>query len=304
MSAKSTTDRSRTLGRRVAAGLVRAGARIAPELTAHWVIDRFASPVRTAPRPGEPTLRVAPTWQRVRGQRLAVYGDGPGAPVLLVHGWNGGAHDLATLAAAIADAGFRAVTFDMPGHGVSPGRRLTLLDMTRLARGVADTLGPLAGVVGHSLGAAAAVLALRDGLEARSAVAIAPPRRMQPFLTGFTRAVGLGPTHDDAIRRAIEARVGPFTQFDVDRAARTLATPGLVLHDVGDRQVPFADGVEIAESWPGASLVAVQGLGHRRLLHDPDVARQVVRFLLDHGVPSAAPRSLGAVARPAAVSRV
>jgi pimeloyl-ACP methyl ester carboxylesterase len=177
--------------------------------------------------------------------------------------------------------------------------------MTRLARGVADSLGPLAGVVGHSLGAAAAVLALRDGLDARAAVAIAPPRRMQPFLTGFTRALGLGAAHDDAIRRAIEARVGrPFGDFDVDRAARTLATPGLVLHDVGDRQVPFADGVEIAESWPMAALVALEGLGHRRVLHDADVARQVVGFLLEHAVPSTAPRTLGGATRPAADSTV
>jgi pimeloyl-ACP methyl ester carboxylesterase len=252
-------------------------------------VDWFATPFRgpaTRGGDGPSNGSVASDWLTVRGHRVAVYGRGPGAPVLLVHGWNGSAADMATLADALAAAGFRAITFDMPGHGSSPGRRLTLADMTQIARGIADTLGPLAGVVGHSLGAAATILALRDGLDARSAVAIAPPRRMQPFLKAFTRAVGLGAEHDDRVRDVIEAWVGPFDQFDVDRAARTVTRPGLIVHDVADRQVAFADGVEIAESWEGASLVAVQGLGHRRVLHDAGVARQVVQFLLAHSVPA------------------
>jgi pimeloyl-ACP methyl ester carboxylesterase len=225
------------------------------------------------------------------GFRVAVYGHGPGAPVLLAHGWEGTADDLAPIGDALAAAGFRAVAFDMPAHGRSPGRRATLRDMARAVRGVADRLGPLAAVVAHSLGAAAALLALRDGLDARAAVLVAPPGHPEPFLRGFTRALGLGPARDPGVLREIERRVGPMERFDARTAARALAIPGLVLHDLGDRQVPFENGVAIAESWAGSELRAVEGLGHRRLLRDERVVADVVRFVLAHGVgaPPAAP---------------
>lgn len=286
-------DMNSTIGRFYAASIrtvgpvIRGVAALSPSLAARVVVSLFATPLRNGsrPAPGQPALPAPTDWIDTPLGRLAIYGSGAGAPVLLLHGWNGSAHDMATLVDALARAGFRAITFDMPAHGRSKGRRLTLPRMATAARAVADRIGPLAGVVGHSLGAAAMVHALADGLDAAVAVAIAPPRRMGPFLRAFTRALGLGAAHDARVLARVERMVGvPIEAFDVDRAARTLDIPALVIHDIGDRQVPFADGVAIADAWPNASLVAVQGLGHRRPLHDASVARRVVGFLLDHAV--------------------
>jgi pimeloyl-ACP methyl ester carboxylesterase len=297
---KSTTDRSIPMALLVQRALLRTLAAVAPQAAARRVVDLFATPRRgrTAPPPAAPTRFVD-----AAGVRLAVYGRGPGAPVLLAHGWEGSAEDLAAIGDALAAAGFRAVAFDMPAHGRSAGRRVTLADMARAVRGVADALGPLAAVVGHSLGATAALLALRDGLDARAAVLIAPPGEPGPYLRAFTRVVGLGPRHDPGVRREIERRVGPFERFDARAAARALAIPGLVLHDVGDRQVPFEDGVAIAEGWPGSELRAVEGLGHRRLLRDEAVVRDVVRFVLAHGVGVATPRATAAETAPVLARR-
>jgi pimeloyl-ACP methyl ester carboxylesterase len=284
---KSTTGRSKSIPQRLAGAAVRAAGAVAPRAIAAFVADRFAAPRRArALLPEGEGLRHA-----LRGHvdcgpyRLATYGRGAGPYVLLAHGWEGTADDMATIAGALADAGFRAVAFDMPAHGGSTGRRATLVEMTRAVTAVAESLGaPLAAVVGHSLGATAVVHALRAGLDARCVVAVAPPRRVEPYLRGFTRALGLGVRHDAAVRAAVERRVGPLDRFDADRAARAVTHPGLVVHDVADRHVPFADGVAIAEAWPGARLVPVDALGHRRVLHDPDVVRRVVGFVLEHSV--------------------
>ncbi|HEU4563065.1 MAG TPA: alpha/beta fold hydrolase [Gemmatimonadaceae bacterium] len=260
---------------------------VAPDLAARLVIHRFATP-RRLPRRGPPLPH--PSTLDIDGARVAVYTQGQGTPVLLVHGWEGSAHDMATLAGALAAAGFRAVAIDLPAHGRSAGRRLTLPDAGRVVRRAAERIGPLAAVVGHSLGAAAVLLALRDGLRARCGVALAPPRRVEPFLEQFARSLGVGRRHDAALRRALEARVGPLDDLDADRVARAIRRPGLVVHDRGDRVIPLSDASAVAHAWPGARLVATEGLGHRRILHDETVARHVARFVLHSTSGAATPR--------------
>jgi pimeloyl-ACP methyl ester carboxylesterase len=55
--------------------------------------------------------------------------------------------------------------------------------------------------------------------------------------------------------------------------------PTLVVHDRGDRINPFAHGRAFVHAIAGARLVATDGLGHRKLLGDPAVLREVVAFL-------------------------
>ena len=44
--------------------------------------------------------------------------------------------------------------------------------------------------------------------------------------------------------------------------------------------MPFSHGADIARMWPGATLVGTSGLGHRDLLHDPQVISQVLDFVM------------------------
>jgi pimeloyl-ACP methyl ester carboxylesterase len=55
--------------------------------------------------------------------------------------------------------------------------------------------------------------------------------------------------------------------------------PALVIHDVDDAGVPWQQGRQIAEAWPGAQFVKTQGLGHNRILRDPAVIGRVVAFI-------------------------
>ncbi|MET0693246.1 MAG: hypothetical protein ABWY56_04910, partial [Propionibacteriaceae bacterium] len=46
-----------------------------------------------------------------------------------------------------------------------------------------------------------------------------------------------------------------------------------------DRDVPYAASEHLQQVWPGATLRATDGLGHRRLLTDPEVIATVVDFV-------------------------
>jgi pimeloyl-ACP methyl ester carboxylesterase len=58
--------------------------------------------------------------------------------------------------------------------------------------------------------------------------------------------------------------------------APSLRARALVVHDPVDRETPFEHARSLVQAWPGAELLCVAGLGHRRLLRDPEVVRAVV----------------------------
>ncbi|MGB3456987.1 MAG: alpha/beta hydrolase [Litorimonas sp.] len=62
-----------------------------------------------------------PTFVPVDGFRLAAYPHGPedGIPILMIHGWPELAFSWATTAPALADAGYRAIPYDLLGYGRS-----------------------------------------------------------------------------------------------------------------------------------------------------------------------------------------
>ena len=95
----------------------------------------------------------------------------PEAPtVLLAHGWNSRRSHWSAFVPELRDSGFRVVAVDAPAHGDSPGDRANVLAYGKALRAVGEELGPLAGIVGHSFGAGAAVIALHHGLAADRAV--------------------------------------------------------------------------------------------------------------------------------------
>ena len=95
------------------------------------------------------------------------------------------------------------------------------------------------------------------------------------------------------MRRRIESRVGrSWSAFDVAALAPSLAAPLLVIHDRDDGEVPWQHGLAITRAWRGAGLLTTDGLGHRRILRDPDVVAAAVAFVAarnaERGVPVAA----------------
>ena len=78
-------------------------------------------------------------------------------------------------------------------------------------------------------------------------------------------------------------RVGiPIDELDHAALGSRMRQPLLVLHDRGDREVLFDEGTQVVASWPGATLQATEGLGHNRIVGDPEVVRHGVAFLRSH----------------------
>ena len=271
---------------RLIVGLARAQLRalawLSPALADRRAAALFFTPRPTGrvAEPAVPGLRAERFAVTSGGRRLAAWSWGEGEAVLLVHGWNGHGGQLSGFVEPLVRSGFRAVAFDQPAHARSAGRRTTVLEMAEAIQAVARVAGPLRAVVAHSLGATATALALHDHLPAGRAVLLAPPAEAPYFARAMAAQLGLSEERTAGMIAQVERVVGVHLgSIDVRRFAEWIRQPALVFHDPGDREVPFEHGRAIADAWPGARLVPLHGLGHKRLLGDEAVIRETVAFL-------------------------
>ena len=210
-------------------------------------------------------------------KRIATWTWGGGPRVLLAHGWEGTARDMVPIASALAARGRRVTVFDMPAHGSSDGRTTTLPEMARALTAVADAVGAPEAVVGHSLGAAAAVLALGDGLGASHAALLAPAADPWFFVRRLAELLAFSEERYAGLVDRISERAGiALERVNGVALAQHLEARAVIVHDPADRQVPFAQGESLARVWRGATLHALTGLGHRRALLDERAVAVVV----------------------------
>jgi pimeloyl-ACP methyl ester carboxylesterase len=255
----------------------------APALAARVAERLFLAPPRY-PQPAHEAAALASARStRVDADTpITTWTWGRGPAVLLVHGWGGRGGQLAGFVPALVARGYSVIAFDAPGHGQSPARESSLVAFVAAIHAVRRALGPVHGVIAHSIGAAAAARALHDGLRADAAVFLAPPADLTLHADIMVETLGFGRRARELMRERIERRLGvPWSSLDVASFAAQMRTPLLVIHDREDAEVPWQEGAIIAQAWPGARLSTTSGLGHRRLVRDREVVREGVEFVLD-----------------------
>lgn len=265
-------------------GALRILSRTAPAVASRVAADLFMKPRRYARPEREQALLAGADAFEVRlsdSARIRAWSWGSGPAVYLVHGWEGRGSQLSPFVRPLVERGFRVVTWDAPGHGASSGSRSSLPHFTWALRGVVDAAGeePHA-IVAHSLGCAAATLALRDGLAAKRLVFLAPPLEPADYTARFGDILELDPAIVERMKQRIEERfLRKWSDYSLAATAAQMTAPLLVIHDRGDQETYWSEGAALAGAWPGARLISTDGLGHRRILRDESVIEEATRFV-------------------------
>ncbi|MDX1503328.1 MAG: alpha/beta fold hydrolase [Thermoanaerobaculia bacterium] len=266
--------------------VIRAGfsvlERLAPGLVGPAAVRIFRT-ARRFPTPDRELAWLAsaePLTLAAGGRRIAGHSWGRGPTVLLLHGWEGRGSQMGAFARPLADAGYRVVALDAPGHGGSEGRLSSLPEFAAAVIAADDELGPLHAIVAHSFGAAGTGWALLSGVEAERLVFLAAPDDLHRYIGFYSSLLGLSARGRHAMLATLEKRAGvDWSRARYATAAAADATPILVVHDEDDPECPFAGGRKIAEAWPRAEMTSTTGLGHNRILRDPAVVARVVGFV-------------------------
>jgi pimeloyl-ACP methyl ester carboxylesterase len=261
---------------------------LSPPLAARAAERLWFTPPRPAPPPPARALLATGTRAdvKVNGRRVAVWSWGEGRPVLLMHGWGGYGGQMGSYVGPLVSAGFRPITLDAPGHGISDGsisgwKQSTFFDFADALAEITRRDGDAAGLIAHSGGCTASSWAIRSGWRVERAVFVAPMASPLAYQAVFQRALGIP---DDVLQRfsdRVQKRLG-FQWSDMEVTAlpqRTATPPLLVIHDREDPETPFRGGEAIAAAWPDATFLPTSGLGHRKVLRDPACVRAAVEFL-------------------------
>ncbi len=200
-------------------------------------------------------------------------------------------HTMTRLASGLADAGLAAMRFDFTGLGESGGDfadttlSANVSDLTRAAAAlISRGFGPC-GLIGHSLGGAAAVLAAQRLKTVRSLVTIGAPAdasHVRHLLEAQwpTLASGESATVTVAGRRfrLNPAFVHDLSAHDVTARAALLGRPYCVVHARDDTIVGFDNAEALYRAaGPPKKLAALDTGGH--LFGDRDDAERLLTIV-------------------------
>jgi pimeloyl-ACP methyl ester carboxylesterase len=262
------------------------GGRLAPQHTVDRAARLFATPFassRSRARAAKPDGAMQRRDLHIGGETIATYvwGDPATQPyALLVHGWSSFGLRYLPWVEKLRELGYAVVAFDQPGHGESSGRLCTLPDCIDTIREVGKHFGDAVLAIGHSMGGAAVTLAQSETWRAHKLVLIAPAADIEAAAHRFFRFVHLGAHLHAPFMHWYETRTGIAPRdLSAHRTVPRLGQPGLIVHDLDDREVPWEEGERYARYWSGARLLTTQGLGHHKILDAPEVIEAALAFL-------------------------
>ncbi|WP_438747951.1 alpha/beta fold hydrolase [Pararhizobium sp. O133] len=213
-------------------------------------------------------------------------GRAPAKRILLVHGWGSRIDYLATMIDGLVAGGADVVALDLPGHGASPGRTLTMPTAVRAIDAVWRHFGGFDVAVGHSFGGASLACAA-GGLVcdvpshvAKRMVLIGAPSDMTWLFKGFGRYLRLSEKGQDALEGMVVRLSGRrIEELDAARVLSILTVPTLVVHAEDDKEVSADHARRYAAAGPNVELHWANGFGHRRIVSAAPVIEHINAFV-------------------------
>ncbi|KQS98123.1 MULTISPECIES: alpha/beta fold hydrolase [unclassified Rhizobium] len=215
--------------------------------------------------------------------------------ILLAHGWGSRIDYLATMINGLVAGGADVIALDLPGHGASPGRTLTMPAAVRAIDAAWRHFGGFDVSIGHSFGGASLACAA-GGLvcdvpshSAKRMVLIGAPSEMKWLFTDFGQYLRLPAKAQAALEDMVVRLSGRrIEEFDAARVLGVLTVPTLVVHAEDDKEVAAGHARRYAAAGPNVSLYWANGFGHRRIVSAAPVIERINAFVHEQDRQAAA----------------
>jgi len=203
-----------------------------------------------------------------------------GKQILLVHGWESRATQMYGLVKGLVKQGYSVFAVDMPGHGHSSGETSNAYLFSQTVKLAQQELGHFHAIIGHSMGAGAAAIAVGKGVTTDKLVLISGPSSIENVLRRFSGFVGLNKNTTDKFIEFIGQYVGvPATELDAAKLLQACDIPALLIHDEHDIEVPVSESRRLVPVFNQSELFVTKGLGHRKILKSDEVFAKISDFV-------------------------
>ncbi|TYP75211.1 alpha/beta hydrolase [Aquimarina intermedia] len=202
--------------------------------------------------------------------------------ILLAHGWSGTGTQLAMLAAKLLEHGYSTVSFDAPAHGHSPGKRTMMPHFIETILHLYNSHGPFEAAVGHSLGGMSLLKATSDGLPINKLVIIGTANSVTAITQNFAKNMQLSKEVSVLLKQYFDKKFGEdLDAYSGAVSAEGVTIPTLVVHDKHDVDVHHSCAYEIADKLKKGTLLLTENLGHRKILGDENVIKDITSFIME-----------------------
>jgi len=204
--------------------------------------------------------------------------------VLICHGWRSKSADFRRMIQKLVAEGYEVQAVDMRAHGQSEGKHTALPEFRDIIKNHIAKNGPFDVVIGHSLGALAAGVALSElgaTFHPKNFFLIAAPPFVRYFFKDIVTDVGCNEAVYLAMCAIVKDRYHqPVDYFDLRLKAGQIQTIDThLIYCENDQVIPFEKGTELEEAWPHASFVHVKGLGHYRIIANDSIIDYILKFV-------------------------
>ncbi|MGH1352660.1 MAG: alpha/beta hydrolase [Methyloligellaceae bacterium] len=258
---------------------------VAPAWAAKYAVNLFITPRRFRPKEWELEHEKTATRFQVK-EGLSALRWKPsrslqnGKKVLLVHGWEGRATQMASFVPSLLDQGYEVLTTDMPGHGHSTGKQSDIAFFADAIIEMEAQEGQFDTVIAHSMGGPSTAWAVKKGLNVNNLIFVSSPSRMDMVLKRFAGFIGLRAYAADLFVEFMSKHVG-ISARDIDTVKLLENYQGrlMLVHDEGDQEVSVFQSQRVADEMSEAELIITQNLGHRRILGSEEIIAKTTSFI-------------------------
>ncbi|GIR27624.1 MAG: alpha/beta hydrolase [Methanobacteriota archaeon] len=207
---------------------------------------------------------------------------GKGPKILFVHGWSSRASKFHKIIGEFKSKNFDITAVDMPAHGQSLSKRSHLPEFCDVVYDLSNNNGPYDTIIGHSMGAVAALNAANMGQKFKNIILISPAAyRIEAIFRNFVSLFGLSEDfYVKSMFDSFEAKDGRKPpNYGPDKFATDIESRCLIIHSEDDAQASPKVAEKIHQDIKNSKLMMATNLGHMRTLTDEKVIETMGEFI-------------------------
>ena len=203
--------------------------------------------------------------------------------LLLTHGWGSKAADFAELIAALRPIhDIEIIAFDAPGNGSSEGELSNLLLFKQAVKAIVLHYGKPDILIGHSLGAMANIIALREmQIAPLQLISITPLVRLKENFETSMDALNIPQASQTAFLESFNTKFGiPASHFTLDNWYEfDVQLNHWLVYDANDAVSPYAYLKAFLDKNPFIEVKNYEGVGHDKAIKSPVIIADLVNVI-------------------------
>ena len=203
--------------------------------------------------------------------------------LLLTHGWGSKAIDFSELITALAEnEDLEIIAFDAPGNGSSEGELSNLLLFKQAVKAIVSHYGTPDVVIGHSLGAMANIIALREmRITPSLLISMAPLVRLKEKFEASMDVLNIPQVSQTAFLESFNTKFGvPACHFILENWYEfDVQLNHWVIYDSNDAISPYSYLKEFLDNHQFIKAKNYEGTGHDKIIKSPIIIADLVEIL-------------------------